>query len=389
MSRGATKRALKRRRRRDRGDSAPVAALVGASPGTLDIASDALAPRVELRWWTPESVEQRIIERGSVPAAELGQLLAEQVEAARSDSHRTVWIDLEGVADSSFIQGLGSLLGLHPLALEDLVHFDGRPKCEIYPDHTLLVCRQLVDREEGPEDAPVGIVVFPHLVLSVRHCPENPFRQVVQRLDVPAGRLRRSQGGYLGYVLLDAVVDSWFPIVDRLIQEAEQLEDEILESPDPSDLARHAELKRRVLLCRNALRPMLETITALLRGDSPAFSEVSSAYLRDIQDHAFQSLEGIESARELLMSAIASYQSAIAQKTNEIMKVLAVVSTVFVPLTFLVGVWGMNFAHMPELDWRYGYLAALMLMVGVGLGIVLAFRRRGWLGAREDRLPRR
>ena len=185
-------------------------------------------------------------------------------------------------------------------------------------------------------------------------------------------------------MLLDAVVDGWSPIVDRLLVEAEALEDEILENPDPSDLARHAELKRRVLLCRNALRPLLETITPILRGDSPAFEGVAPAFLRDVQDHAFQSLEGVEAARELLMSAISAYQSAIAQRTNEIMKVLAVVSTVFVPLTFLVGVWGMNFKHMPELQWRFGYLAALGLMAVVGVGIVVIFRVRGWLGSERE-----
>ncbi len=382
MSRGAAKRA-KRRRRRLREPAAPViASRVGASPGTLEIAEDALAPRVDVRWWTPEVVHQRVFERGtsaSIVGEQLGGVLGE----VRGGGW-TLWIDVEGVGDPAFFEGLGALLGLHPLSLEDLVHIDARPKCEIYPEYTLLICRQLQDRDEGPDDALVGIVVFPDLVLSVRHCEDSPFRQVERRLQVPEGRLRRSKGGYLGYVLLDAVVDGWSPIVDRLLGEAEALEDEILESPDPSDLARHAELKRRVVLCRNALRPLLETIAPILRGDSPAFEGVASAYLRDVQDHAFQSLEGVEATRELLISAISAYQSAIAQKTNEIMKVLAVVSTVFVPLTFLVGVWGMNFEHMPELSWRYGYFLALGLMLVVGGGIVMLFRVRGWLSFRRD-----
>jgi magnesium transporter len=385
MSRAASKK-IKRRRRRLREAAAPVmAARVGASPGTLEISEDALAPRVEIHWWTPETVHQRVFERGTSANA-VGEQLAAIVGEARS-AGQTIWIDVEGVGDPAFFEGLGALLGLHPLSLEDLVHIDARPKCEIYPEYTLLISRQLQDRDEGPEDALVGIVVFPDLVLSVRHCEDSPFRQVERRLQVPEGRLRRSKGGYLGYVLLDAVVDGWSPIVDRLLGEAEALEDEILESPDPSDLARHAELKRRVVLCRNALRPLLETIGPLLRGDSPAFEGVATAYLRDVQDHAFQSLEGVEATRELLISAISAYQSAIAQKTNEIMKVLAVVSTVFVPLTFLVGVWGMNFEHMPELSWRYGYFLALGLMLVVGGGIVMIFRLRGWLSFRRDIVP--
>lgn len=379
MKRHAGRRSAKRRRNRQQEAAETVRSAIAASPGTLQIADDAIAPRVAMTLWSARAVETRVFERGALAAAELVAEIAAARRELDVDPELSLWIDLEGVGDRPFIERFGAILGLHPLTLEDLVHVEARLKSEIYPEYTLLICRQLVERDDGLDDVPVGLVVAARTVISVRHCPETPFAPITTRFVVEDGRLRRSGAGYLGYALLDAIVDEWFPVVERLVDAAEELEDAVLGDLDGEVLARHAALKHRALVARRVLRPMHDTLGPLLRGESLAFASVDPAFLRDVQDHAHQSLEGLESAREILLSVVSAHQSAIAQRTNEVMRVLAVVSTIFVPLTFLVGVWGMNFERMPELTWRWGYPVALAVMAATGLGIWLTFRRRGWI----------
>ncbi|NOT30451.1 MAG: magnesium/cobalt transporter CorA [Planctomycetes bacterium] len=363
-----------KRRRRQRHRVAKNKPPAGSSPGTLVLPEGGSAPRIRATRYTAESHEVREIR----DAQELANF-------CRPDGF--LWIDVQGLGDRSTLEWIGKNFGLHPLVLADIVHVPQRPKCEAYAEETFLVTRRLRwkgDAHDPVDERQVSLVLGKRHVLSFQEGADDVLDPVRARLEQGTGKLRGSGPDYLVYALLDAIVDEYLPILDKLGLRLEELEERVVEQPTRALLRELAALRHDLIAIRRDVWPQREALHALLRGDVGGIGEPVKIYLRDVHDHCVQVAEMVEVYREIASGLLNIYMTSIANRTNEVMKVLTVMSTIFIPLTFLVGVWGMNFAHMPELGWRFGYLLVWLFML-VLAGVLFAyFRRRGWIGREPD-----
>lgn len=287
------------------------------------------------------------------------------------------WIDVVGLHDAELVARLGETFGLHPLALEDVLNTGQRPKIDEYDDHLFCVLRNF-HAGEALVSEQIALFLKPGLVLTFQELPGDCFEPVRERLRRGRGRIREMGADYLAYALLDALVDQFFPLLERQGERIEAMEDELIANPTPETLERIYRLRRELLLLRRAAWPEREVIDALGREETALIGREVKLYLRDVYDHAVQVLEILETYRELAGSMLDVYLSSLSHRMNEVMKVLTVIATIFIPLTFVAGVYGMNFDRMPELHWRWGYPASLLLMAAIAFGLVAFFRRRGW-----------
>lgn len=299
----------------------------------------------------------------------------------------TTWINFEGLGDREALRALGAELGLHPLELEDVVKMTQRPKVEVYDDHLFIVAEMIYPEEGGRRLTfeQVSLFVWERTILMVQECREGDiFGRVRERLRSGRGRIRSQGADYLAYALLDALTDQFFPVLEAAGARLEQIEEQLLTSPQPQSVRGLHEVKRLLLQLRRSCWPLREILSSLMRDESGIVQAPTRLYLRDSYDHAVQILEIIESARDLAAGLMELYVSNLSLRTNDIMRVLTVVSTFFIPLTFLAGVYGMNFNtespwNMPELNWRYGYVffwVASLAIAGLTFYIV---KRKRWL----------
>lgn len=353
---------LHRRRRR---------APLGAPPGTLVPDPTAAPPVVRLMAYDGET----LIERQGLDLDELRSFCGR---------HKVTWIDVEGLADLELIQRLGGLFGLHGLELEDVVNVDQRPKLEEHDDHLFIIART---GRQGPplETEQISMFLGRDYLLTFQSRHGDTFEPVRERIRRARGRVREMGPDYLAYALLDIATDAWFPVLEALGERIEALEGEALERPSPDLVPRVHGLKRELLTLRRAVWPQREMLHALQRDELPFVGERTRVYLRDCYDHAIQLLDMTETFREIAADLLDIYLSSLNARTNEAMRVLTVIATLFMPLTFIAGVYGMNFDraspwNMPELGWAFGYLFSLALMAGTAAGLLFWFRRKGWLG---------
>jgi magnesium transporter len=337
----------------------------GAPPGTLTVSPDAVSPRLRALAYGKDRFEE-------VEGPDL-----ERIKALR-EAHAVLWVDVTGLADVDLIGRLGEMFGLNPLALEDVVNVHQRPKAEEFPDHIFAVVR-MVRTGIGADTEQLSLFFGADYVLSFQERPGDCFDPVRERLRRDRGRLRQQGPDYLAYTLIDAVIDGYFPVLERYGEEIEELEDAVIATPDRRQVERLHHIKRDLLLLRRAMWPMREMINMLIRDESPFVTAQTRLFLRDAYDHSIQLMDIVEAYREISTGLTDVYLSSMSTKLNEVMKLLTVIATIFIPLTFLAGVWGMNFAFMPELGWRYGYPAALLLMFVVAAALVWYFWRKGWL----------
>lgn len=316
--------------------------------------------------------EDHVVEREDVEIEECVRLLARP---------GITWINVNGIHETKLIETLGERFGLHPLTIEDIVNTTQRPKMEEFDDYIFIVVRMLYYSKERDEVAneQVSLIVGPEYVISFQERSEDVFEAVRARIRNNKGRLRKMKADYLAYALMDCVVDGYFLILEKLGEEIEALEDEIVESPESNTMQRIHYLKREVLHIRKSVWPLREEIAALLRSESPIIQEPTYAYFRDVHDHAIRIIDTVETYRDMLMGMHDTYLTAVSNRMNEVMKLLTIIATIFIPLTFVVGVYGMNFYNMPELSWRYGYLGVWTAMAAIVLGMIAYFRRKGWL----------
>jgi magnesium transporter len=291
------------------------------------------------------------------------------------------WINLDGIHQLNTIEAVGTHFNLHPLTMEDIVNTEQRPKMESYDDYIFMVLKMLDYAQEGDELSveQVSLILRPNLVLSFQEKEGDVFDPVRERIRLGKGRMRREGSDYLAYALMDAVVDHYFLILEKVGERIETLEAELVANPAKRTLQTISKLKREMLFLRRSVWPLRELINSILRGDSPVIRDSTLVYFRDIYDHTVQLIDTIETYREMLSGMVDIYLSSISNKTNEIMRVLTVLATVFMPLTFIAGVYGMNFKYMPELEWRWGYFVVLAGMAGVAVSMLLCFRRKKWL----------
>ncbi len=290
------------------------------------------------------------------------------------------WINIDG-ADAGVLQRLGAHFKLHPLALEDVLSGPQRPKIERYADHYFMILRMLRLASAGqPEidDEQVSIFFGHDWVVTVQErAGGDVFEPVRDAIRQSRGRVREGGADYLAYLLLDAVVDGLFPVLEAVSDRVETLESETLDA-SPRALQALQHTRHIVLTLRRAIWPTREAIGVLQREENPLIAAETRTFLRDSHDHAVQALELVEALRETLAGMIDVFLSVQNQRLNEVMKVLTVIATLFIPLTFIASIYGMNFKHMPELDWRWGYASALGLMGLTAVGMLVYFRRKGW-----------
>ncbi|HLA83537.1 MAG TPA: magnesium/cobalt transporter CorA [Thermoguttaceae bacterium] len=295
------------------------------------------------------------------------------------------WIDVEGLGDVNTVETLGKQFGLHPLALEDVVNTHQHAKVESYDDHLFLVLRTVSMNEHlGSEQ--IGIFLAKDVVLTFREKPGPLFEMILDRLRYSKCLLRQHGADYLAYTILDAAIDAFFPILEACGERLDQLDDEVAERPRQATLSEIHQLKSDLILLRRAIWPLRDAVGELLREETPLFQPDTRIFLRDCHDHTVQVIDLVQTCQELCTDTRDFYLTQINNRLNETMKVLTIIATIFMPLSWIAGVYGMNFEvgtspwSMPELRWTYGYPAVLALMAAVAGGMLLFFRRRGWLG---------
>jgi magnesium transporter len=339
----------------------------GAAPGTLVAPESHQGQPVRISRITFSPDEMREVEAKTVE--ECFDLPAQP---------GVVWINVEGLGQPEVLTKLGEHFGLHPLALEDVLDVHQRPKVEAYADHYFVVMRMVRLNQEMIEEEQVSLFFGPSFVVTFQERVGDVFGPVRERIRHARGRIRNAGADYLAYSILDSLVDALFPVLEALGERVEQLEDEVIERPSQEILPKIHALRRDLLGLRRTLWPLREALVVLQREESSFITPETRIFLRDCHDHAVQALELVEMYRETAAFLMEVYLSAQNQRLNEVMKVLTVVGTLFIPLTFIASIYGMNFQHMPELQWRYGYPAALGLMALVAGGLLAYFRRRGW-----------
>ena len=300
------------------------------------------------------------------------------------------WLNVEGVTQVDLLRRIGDSYGLHPLVMEDIVNTDQRPKVEEYPDYLFIVVKLLDTDDMGRLTVEqVSMILGRGWLLTIQEgLGGDPFQPVRERLRTAKGKIRGERIDYLAYALLDAVLDRYFLVLERVAERVEMLEEEVVMAPTRFTLRKIHRLRQEIILLWRSVWPVRELVGGLLRGESGLIGGETQVYLRDLYDHTVQIIETVETSREMLSSMLDIYLSSESNRTNEVMKILTVYATIFMPLTFIVGLYGMNFKNMPELEWRWGYPAVLLLMALLALGMMIYFRRKKWLGS-SVRPPRK
>jgi magnesium transporter len=297
------------------------------------------------------------------------------------DTPTITWMNVTGLHDIAVVEKLGQQFDIHPLVLEDVVHTGQRPKFDDFGTYLFLVLSTLHRNEDTGEiqTEQISLIVGPNYVISFQEVPEDPFENVRERLRQSKGRIRTSGSDYLAYALMDAIVDHYFSILEALGDQIEDMGVEAVNDPTPKTLHAIQGLKRTLNHLRSTIWPLREVISALERGESKLVAKTTGVYLRDVYDHTIQVVEMVETFRDMASGMFDTYLSSVSNRMNEVMKVLTIIATIFIPVTFVAGVYGMNFHNMPELAWPWAYPAVLLLMLAVGLWMVFYFKRKGWL----------
>jgi len=327
-------------------------------------------------------------EESKVTTIEYGEAIFEEQTANLfagdfpSEGKTTVtWINTVGLQRVENLERLGKRFRIHNLILEDILNTEPRPKVEDLDDYVYLRIKTLrYDREKnevGVEQ--VSLVLGENYVLSFQDSESDVFAPILERLRSGKGRLRRMGADYLAYSLMDTIIDNYFVVVEKVGDRIEMLEEELTGAPTPQTLHSIHQLRREVIILRRAIWPLREIIAVLDRGESRLIRDTTTIYLRDLYDHTVQLIDTLETLREMLTSSLDLYLSSVSNRLNNVMKVLTIIATIFMPLTFIAGIYGMNFHYMPELEWRWGYPASLLLMLAIALSMLAGFRVKKWL----------
>lgn len=296
------------------------------------------------------------------------------------DSPTVSWINIDGIHDLALIDQIGTHFGLHPLVMEDIATAGQRPKIEDFGDYLFITLTMLEIAPSGQVvHDEISLLVGSNYVLSFQESSGDCFNPVRERLRSGKGKLRKSGSDYLAYALIDTVVDNYFVVLEKLGEHFETLQEQVVADPTPHTLATINRLKSDMLFIRKVVWPLRDVIAGLQRGDSQLMTRPTEIYLRDVHDHVIQVIDTIETFRDMLSGMLDIYLSSVSNRLNSVMKVLTIIATIFIPLTFIAGVYGMNFRYMPELEWQFGYPVIMALMLGIGLGMLVWFRRKNWL----------
>jgi magnesium transporter len=342
----------------------------GTAPGTLVPVErpDAGPSRIKIIDYGPEHYEEK--EAASI----------EEVFSYR-DSSTVTWINVDGLSDVPLLEKLGEHFGLHPLTLEDVLNCGQRPKIEDYGNYHFLVMKSLYRKEGKEEELEIEQISFflaGNWIITLQEVPGDSFEAVRERLRQGKGQIRAAGPDYLLYALIDALIDEFFPVLESYGERIEALEDEVVDKPEPETLNEIHRIKRELLLLRRTAWPERDVINSLQREEAGLITQGTRVFLRDCYDHTIQVIDMVETYRDLSSGLLEVYLSSNSNRLNEVMKVLTIISTIFIPLNFIAGLYGMNFSRMPELNSPWGYPSVLALMAVVAGGLVIYFRRKGW-----------
>ena len=344
----------------------------GSRPGTLMAPEGSPPPRIHVMRYDADRLEE-------FDVTDVEQLTDIQREGC------VCWVDIQGLGDEALLRRVGTIFDIHRLALEDIVNAPQRPKAEEYDRHLLLVTRMATMKVKTTiEIEQVAVLLAKDYIISVQEAYGDCLDPVRRRIRDGLGLIRRYGPDYLAYAIVDTIVDGYYPVIDHLSARIMRVENLVMEKPSPSILHRLNQIKTELVLIRRGIWPQQETIGRLLRDSSSFFSETVRPYLRDTHDHCSQLVDVVDSHRELVNGLMNTYLSVMSNRTNEVMKVLTIMASIFIPLTFIAGVYGMNFNDMPELSKRWAYPLVLVVMAATAGGMLVFFRRRGWLGGGEE-----
>jgi len=343
---------------------------VGLPPGTLIHVGERKAEKPVI---SLVNYDQSLFETGT-------DLTVEEAMAFK-ETPTVSWINLSGIHDITIIEQFGLNFGIHPLALEDILNTQHRPKLEEFNDYSLIILKQLLfdDKTQTIQTEQVSLILGPHYLLSFQEIEEDVFGAVRSRLKRGNGRIRQRGPDYLAYALLDTIVDSYFHILEAIGDKLVLLEENLLSNPDHTTLAQIHHYKKELLSLRKAVWPLREVVSGLLKNESSLISEDTQVFLHDLYDHTIQVFDTVEMFRDTVSGLQDLYMSAMSNRMNEIMKVLTIIASIFIPLTFIAGIYGMNFEYMPELKWHEGYFAIWGVMIVCVVGMLIYFRNKKWL----------
>ncbi len=297
------------------------------------------------------------------------------------ESDKTVWMNVDGVHDVDLVEAVGKRFSLHPLTMEDIVNTRQRPKFEDFDDYIFLVFKMLRPAGETLSTVAeqVSLILTSGALISFQEEPGDVFETVRERIRKNRGRIRHSGADYLFFSLMDATVDGYFDVLERLGERISRLDDEVLNNPQPDTLRRVHEMKRELAYLRRCVWPLREMVSGIQKRDNDMLTEGLDVYLRDLHDHVVQVIDTVESYRDVLSGLTDLYLSVVSNRMNEVMKVLTLIATIFIPITFVAGIYGMNFDHMPELHWRWSYPVVWLIMIAAASGMLVYFKRKRWL----------
>ena len=347
---------------------------VGARPGTLVIAEDAPSPRI------------RMISYDTNECHELEINSADELAVAL-DPGNVTWVDVQGFGDETLVQQIGEVFAIHPLALEDIVNMPQRPKTETYGEQVLVITRMVrVGNAEGAAGSvdmeQVSLLLGENCVVTFQERYGDILDPVRARIRIATSRLRQNGPGYLTYAIIDTIIDGYYPVIEAIGDHLEHLEGVVIEKPSADVLRDLNRTKNMLVNLRRAVWPQREAVNSLIREENALITDEVRVFFRDTYDHCVQTAEVIEMYREMSTGLMNTYLSSIANRTNEVMKVLTIMASIFIPLTFLAGIYGMNFEHMPELHVSWAYPAVWIMMLATAGGMVGYFWRKGWIWQR-------
>jgi magnesium transporter len=312
-------------------------------------------------------------------------IVNQSIDASDIDAHvedtRILWLDVKGLKQIDAVEMIGRKFNLHPLVLEDILNSAQRPKIEDYNDYLFIVIKSLRydDVDFVTETEQISFILGKNFVITLRDVESPLFEPVIQRLKVRKSKLREGKVDYLTYSCIDLIIDNYFLILEKIGDRIETIEDALVSKPSHQTLGQIHKLKTDLIFLRKSLWPLREIISRMLGGDIPFINESLRPYLRDLFDHAIHAIDTVETFRDITSGMIDIYLSSVNNRLNETMRVLTIIATIFIPLTFLCGWYGMNFDDMPELKWRYGYPMVITLAIAVASSMLFYFRKKKWI----------
>jgi magnesium transporter len=348
----------------------------GAPPGSVVVDPQAPKPVMTLMAYGPDKFREEKIESAEAIPQYVGH-------------YSVLWINVAGLGDASAVNRIGEIFALHRLALEDVVNTHQRAKVEHYPNCIFVVGR-MIESDDHIETDQLSLFLGKEFVVTFQETPGDCFEPVRERIRKGGGTLRFAGPDYLAYALVDAFVDNYFPVLENYGERLEAMEERVVSRPDPGLIAQIHEVKRDLLTLRRAIWPLREAINSLVREPVPLIAAETRIYLRDCYDHTIQIIDLLENYRDVASGLTEVYLSSMSNRLNEVMKIMTMFTALFIPMSLIAGIYGMNFntqaspVNMPELNWFLGYPFALGLMVAIALGMLLFFRRKGWLGQKPN-----